>query len=108
MDDVRIFDDADEDEDAKQHERELELWTKPRTLRRGIEEACRLTQSHKAPPNELDNLCGDGDCGTTLAFGVRSVLGNVGMFEMRSLTRTLRIMAQLLSIGGSSGALYGY
>ena len=55
-----------------------------------------------------DEVCGDGDCGSTLTAGATAVLAEVDSYALNHPTTTALGLATSLgkSMGGSSGALY--
>merc|ERR1712228_153588 len=78
-------------------------------LRTMLERACSAIASNKEKLNKLDQICGDGDCGSTLEFGQKLLLNKMKKFKFESLYVTMRDVGECLAeMGGSSGALYGY
>ena len=55
-----------------------------------------------------DEVCGDGDCGSTLADGANALLADVKAYPLGHAGSTALAMASTLgkAMGGSSGALY--
>ena len=56
----------------------------------------------------MDEICGDGDCGTTLSCGAAAILEDIGKYALDHPPTTALGLAWSLgrSMGGSSGALY--
>uniref|UniRef100_A0A7S3JST3 Dihydroxyacetone kinase n=1 Tax=Aureoumbra lagunensis TaxID=44058 RepID=A0A7S3JST3_9STRA len=81
------------------------------TLKTAITVACQALINNEAYLTELDTAVGDGDCGTTLASGARSILALMQQepkyFDAGAPT-ALAKMAHIVAntMGGTSGALY--
>lgn len=68
---------------------------------------CDRLISLQADLNRLDARAGDGDTGSTVATGARSVLARLGTMPLADSAATLAMIGALLgtSMGGSSGVL---
>jgi dihydroxyacetone kinase len=68
---------------------------------------CERLISLEAKLNELDAKAGDGDTGSTVATGARSVLDRLGTLPLADPAATLAAIGDILgtSMGGSSGVL---
>jgi len=57
--------------------------------------------------NRLDAGSGDGDCGSTMAYGAKAVIAALDSFALHSPSEFLEQMARVLgSMGGTSGGIY--
>lgn len=72
-----------------------------------ISAACRRLVAMEAELNRLDSLAGDGDTGSTVAAGARSVLAAIPHLPLADPAAACRRIGQILSasMGGSSGVL---
>jgi ATP-dependent dihydroxyacetone kinase len=72
-----------------------------------IEKSCNLMISAEAELNALDAKVGDGDTGSSLAAGARSVKSSLDKLPLADLGATLNAISDNLrtSMGGSSGVL---
>ena len=68
---------------------------------------CRRLIAVEADLNRLDAKAGDGDTGTTVAIGARSVQDRLGDLPLADTSATLAAIGSILSssMGGSSGVL---
>ena len=69
--------------------------------------AAKAILAAEAQLTAWDEICGDGDCGTTLSAGASQILSDVSSYPVShpaSLARALG--CSLVGMGGSSGALY--
>ncbi|WP_087002167.1 dihydroxyacetone kinase subunit DhaK [Rhizobium sullae] len=75
--------------------------------RRLITALCEHLISLEDELNRLDGRVGDGDTGSTVATGARSVLARIDMLPLKEPAATLASVGDILSIsmGGSSGVL---
>ncbi|MBB4213916.1 dihydroxyacetone kinase [Rhizobium sp. BK212] len=75
--------------------------------RRLITALCEHLISQESELNRLDSRVGDGDTGSTVASGARSVLARLDMLPLDRPAATLASLGDILgtSMGGSSGVL---
>ncbi len=75
--------------------------------RRLITALCEHLVSLESELNRLDGRVGDGDTGSTVATGARSVLARIDTLPLREPAATLASVGDILStsMGGSSGVL---
>ncbi len=75
--------------------------------RRLITALCEHLISQESELNRLDSRVGDGDTGSTVASGARSVLARLDMLPLDRPAATLACLGDILgtSMGGSSGVL---
>lgn len=75
--------------------------------RRLITALCEHLISLESELNRLDSRVGDGDTGSTVATGARSVLARIDTLPLKEPAATLASVGDILSIsmGGSSGVL---
>ncbi|MBB3918247.1 dihydroxyacetone kinase subunit DhaK [Rhizobium fabae] len=75
--------------------------------RRLITALCEHLISQESQLNRLDGRVGDGDTGSTVATGARSVLARLDMLPLDRPAATLAALGDILgtSMGGSSGVL---
>lgn len=68
---------------------------------------CTYLVSLEAELNSLDAKTGDGDTGSTVATGAKSILANIGSMPLADLPASLGFIGSTLStsMGGSSGVL---
>ncbi|EGD78840.1 dihydroxyacetone kinase [Salpingoeca rosetta] len=79
-------------------------------LGKAIKGACEALFSGEPELSRLDAIVGDGDCGTTMTEGARSVLeqlqvGRLALHNPAQLLQQLATIAQE-NMGGTSGAVY--
>jgi triose/dihydroxyacetone kinase / FAD-AMP lyase (cyclizing) len=75
--------------------------------RRLLTAACEHLMSLESELNRLDGRIGDGDTGTTVATGARSILARIDTFPLKDPAATMALIGEILSttMGGSSGVL---
>ena len=73
-----------------------------------LQAACRAVIAAEEQLTKLDEVCGDGDCGTTLSAGASAILHDLPSYALSHPATTALALAVSLgkSMGGSSGALY--
>lgn len=73
-----------------------------------ITAAARALQAQTAQLTSWDEVCGDGDCGTTLADGANAILADLASYPLAHPASLALALACSLgrAMGGSSGALY--
>jgi len=78
-------------------------------LRFMVKHTAETVISFEVELNELDSAIGDGDHGTNMSRGCKTLLGAIDQIEYDSLRDVLIFIGKTLisSIGGASGALYG-
>jgi dihydroxyacetone kinase-like protein len=74
-----------------------------------LSKALRSLAERSAYLNELDRAIGDGDHGTTIARGVRSVLRELELAPSLNVNEVFILVGKgmMKSMGGASGILYG-
>ncbi|CAN7711168.1 dihydroxyacetone kinase subunit DhaK [Rhizobium sp. LjRoot258] len=75
--------------------------------RRLVNALCAHLISLESELNRLDNRVGDGDTGSTVATGARSILSRIDTLPLKDPAATMASVGEILStsMGGSSGVL---
>ncbi|MBB3457406.1 dihydroxyacetone kinase [Rhizobium sp. BK313] len=75
--------------------------------RRLLTALCEHLVTLEAELNRLDGRVGDGDTGSTVATGARSILARIDMLPLKDPAATMASVGEILStsMGGSSGVL---
>jgi len=78
-----------------------------RDIRRLLKALCEHLISLESELNRLDGLVGDGDTGSTVATGARSILARIDTLPLKDPAATMASIGEILStsMGGSSGVL---
>jgi len=73
-----------------------------------IKAAAEAVQAAEGSLTAWDEICGDGDCGTTLSAGAATLLAELPSYSLEHPASVARAVGGSLerSMGGSSGALY--
>ncbi len=76
-------------------------------IRRLLTALCEHLISLESELNRLDSRVGDGDTGSTVATGARSVLSRIDTLQLKDPAATMASIGEILStsMGGSSGVL---
>ncbi|MDX8477156.1 dihydroxyacetone kinase subunit DhaK [Mesorhizobium sp. VK24D] len=92
---------------AKPASRNTKATSRDAGAMRLITAVCEKLISLEEPLNSLDAKAGDGDTGSTVATGARSVLDRIGTLPLADKAATLAAIGDILgtSMGGSSGVL---
>ena len=116
---LQINDNDDEKKDTKQNNvitKNLNMSSRKELnakqaeiLKQFVLNGCGAIIKGKDEINRLDEIVGDGDCGSSLAFGAGLVLDKIDEIDYKSLSGVLLNVGELLAeMGGTSGAVYGY
>lgn len=76
-------------------------------IRRLLTALCEHLISLESELNRLDSRVGDGDTGSTVATGARSILSRIDALQLKDPAATMASIGEILStsMGGSSGVL---
>ena len=76
-------------------------------IRRLLTALCEHLISLESELNRLDSRVGDGDTGSTVATGARSILSRIDTLQLKDPAATMASIGEILStsMGGSSGVL---
>ncbi|MGM4986355.1 dihydroxyacetone kinase subunit DhaK [Rhizobium sp. 11_C7_N12_5] len=76
-------------------------------IRRLLTALCKHLISLESELNRLDSRVGDGDTGSTVATGARSILSRIDTLQLKDPAATMASIGEILStsMGGSSGVL---